>query len=251
MYAVVDGIRVKASPSMKGVCPVCQSEVISKCGEIKIWHWAHKVQDCDLWHENESKWHIDWKSKFPEEWREVTIGKHRADVKTEKLVLELQSSSISSEEIRERELFYGKMIWLVNAEDFWDNLRKYDHGGWSGFYWKWARKSWLEAKYPIVLDTSDGLFLVKKLGEDGRKGWGRWLTEKQFISMCCSTEIYNIDMKSEENAESGKVFFCNYCKKRFIGTLGLGGIYYRIPDNCEGTDDDLVEFTDTMERKSP
>ena len=118
---------------MRAICPVCKNEVISKCGEIITWHWAHKANDCDLWHENESDWHIGWKSRFPEECREVVIGKHRADVKTSKCVVELQSSSISSEEIREREIFYGDMIWLINAREFWDNLHIYDHGGWIGY----------------------------------------------------------------------------------------------------------------------
>ena len=48
---------------------------------------------------------------------------HRADIKTKAgLVLELQNSSISQRDIRRRELFYGNMIWLINAEIFKQNF---------------------------------------------------------------------------------------------------------------------------------
>ena len=55
---------------------------------------------------------------FPDDWQEVTIGNHRADVKTPHGVIEFQASSISSAEVQEREAFYGKMIWVVKADTF-------------------------------------------------------------------------------------------------------------------------------------
>lgn len=50
--------------------------------------------------------------------------KHIADIQTnEKVVIELQKSSISKPIIREREDFYGeKMLWLINGEEFKKNL---------------------------------------------------------------------------------------------------------------------------------
>jgi competence protein CoiA len=114
--------RVEAWPEGRANCPLCKSETIAKCGEIKVWHWAHKsVIDCDPWWEPESQWHLDWKKQFPIAWQEVIVGPHRADVKTPTgTVIEFQASSISTEKICEREAFYGSMKWVLRGEDFAD-----------------------------------------------------------------------------------------------------------------------------------
>ena len=42
-FALLNGERKKAVANLKGaVCQVCKAEVIAKCGDIKIHHWAHK-----------------------------------------------------------------------------------------------------------------------------------------------------------------------------------------------------------------
>ncbi|WP_269116830.1 competence protein CoiA family protein [Pseudomonas mediterranea] len=52
-YALVGGTRVQAEPKLRGVCPSCESEVISKCGKHVIWHWAHRSRSsCDPWWEH-------------------------------------------------------------------------------------------------------------------------------------------------------------------------------------------------------
>jgi len=51
--------KVRATPEVKGVCPICSCLVVAKCGEIKIWHYAHRNKDCDSWYEPETKWHLD------------------------------------------------------------------------------------------------------------------------------------------------------------------------------------------------
>ena len=101
--ALKNNKRVEASPGQTASCPVCGDDVVSKCGQVKVWHWAHKSADCDHWSEPESEWHKNWKNKFPIQWQEVVIGKHRADIKTPSKVIEIQASSISSSEIIERE----------------------------------------------------------------------------------------------------------------------------------------------------
>ena len=110
--------RIKHTPKAIGFCPSCGSSLIPKCGQILCWHWSHKTLDCDPWYEPESEWHRNWKSLFPDDWQEVTMGNHRADVKTPRGVVEFQASSISSTEVQEREEFYGKMIWVVKADMF-------------------------------------------------------------------------------------------------------------------------------------
>ena len=122
--------RIKPTFSgQRAFCPLCNGTIIGKCGDIYIWHWQHKYDlECDPWIEHETKWHRDWKSKFPEDCREVIIEKndekHIADVRNSKgIVIEFQNSPISTRSIEIREVFYDKMIWVINAEKFKENFK--------------------------------------------------------------------------------------------------------------------------------
>lgn len=121
-FATVNGTKTTPTPKLSGSCGFCNAEVISKCGSIKIWHWAHKSKlECDPWWENETEWHRNWKNKFPEHCQEridydEKNEKHIADVKTDEgWVLEFQYSLISPEERNSRNNFYKKLIWVVNG----------------------------------------------------------------------------------------------------------------------------------------
>jgi len=122
-FAIVNGEKAEAQPKAKGICPHCQSEMIAKCGRVKVWHWAHKGNPpCDPWWESETEWHREWKDKFPKEWQEIshidplTGEQHIADVKNPfGLVIEFQHSTIKLEERISREEFYKKMIWVVDG----------------------------------------------------------------------------------------------------------------------------------------
>ncbi len=122
-YALVDYKKVEATKGSTGICQVCGSELIAKCGEIKIHHWSHKSKrNCDVWWENETEWHREWKNRFPESWQEVILKdtktgeKHIADARTEDgLVLEFQYSHINAKEQESREHFYRKMVWVLNG----------------------------------------------------------------------------------------------------------------------------------------
>jgi hypothetical protein len=122
-YALVNGILVEPSPKLKGVCKSCEAVMIAKCGQHKLWHWAHKSRiHCDRWWEQETEWHRSWKDRFPKEWQEiihfdpVTNEKHIADVKTEHgQVIEFQHSLLEPEELKSREAFYGDLVWVVDG----------------------------------------------------------------------------------------------------------------------------------------
>ena len=121
-FALVDGKKTEATKGAKGICHSCGSELVAKCGEVKINHWAHKGnRNCDQWWENETEWHRSWKGKFPLEWQEVVHKddsgeKHIADVKTESgWALEFQHSLIKPEERRARNAFYPKLVWVVDG----------------------------------------------------------------------------------------------------------------------------------------
>lgn len=122
-FALVNGEREEPQKGLQGVCEICQSVLIAKCGDERIKHWAHKSKiPCDPWWENETEWHKKWKNLFPRDWQEKihtnssTGEKHIADVKTDKeLVIEFQYSAIKSDEIKSREAFYKNMVWVVDG----------------------------------------------------------------------------------------------------------------------------------------
>lgn len=121
-FAIVEEDRREAEPGLSAVCPVCGDPMIAKCGQHRVWHWAHRgIRVCDHWWESETEWHRAWKNQFPKDWQERIHTskdgeKHIADVKTERgIVLEFQHSFLKVEERESRELFYQNMAWIVNG----------------------------------------------------------------------------------------------------------------------------------------
>lgn len=205
LYALdSDGDKLEASPGAKGVCPECEREVIPKCGDITIWHWAHKKADSCSFGEGETEWHLHWKKLVVPAACEVKIGSHRADiVGNDGIVIELQSSPIDTYQIQDRERTYKNMVWLFEAVDFKQNLDLRNRDGYYTFRWKWPRKSQAYCKAPLYWDF--GFFgkgsrattieqheagpspvvemlRVKKLsGDTPCGGYGTALTKKGFI----------------------------------------------------------------------
>lgn len=73
----------------------------------------------------ETPWHKNWKLAFPPTYREISFPDkssgdlHRADVHTPcGTTLEFQNSPISLAELRSREAFYPKLIWILNGKKF-------------------------------------------------------------------------------------------------------------------------------------
>ena len=124
------------------------------------------------------------------------MGPHRADiVGADGNVIELQHSSISSEEIRVREAFYFKLIWLLDGSSFEENFLTRDHEDYVGFRWKHPRKCWLFAQRPLFIDFNGQILGVGALREyeDEEEnwwgkmvpktkvgGWGHWWTKEEF-----------------------------------------------------------------------
>jgi len=138
-FAIVEGERRAAAPNLKGECPGCGRPTLAKCGEVRIWHWAHKGHTlCDRWWESETEWHRAWKDLFPAAWQEILHPAedglvHIADVKTDEgWVLEFQHSYIDPTERRSRDAFYPKLIWvhdgLRRKRDKDNIIRAYNDG---------------------------------------------------------------------------------------------------------------------------
>ena len=118
MYAATASGRAEAAPGLQGTCPACGHPVRPRCGQVRIWHWAHHAHaDCDPWSEPMTEWHLGWQRAVPPERREVVMGPHRADIVTVSGgVVEIQHSPIPADVIGERETFYGdRMLWIFNC----------------------------------------------------------------------------------------------------------------------------------------
>ncbi len=190
---------IEASPNGKAVCPVCNEELIPKCGEINIWHWAHKHKiDCDSWAESETQWHLGWKRLFPQSQIEQVIVKdgvkHRADVLTKTgTVIEFQHSPISPQEIRERERFYQKVIWVFDirylfneapANEFFSESFEFFDKDEKTLFFNWKhRKKYIAFVKKAALDIGfDNIFIIQKMPTRYEYGVGLFYQKQQFIS---------------------------------------------------------------------
>jgi len=130
--SLVNNKKMEAFSGGRGICPVCGSVTIAKCGPRVMHHWAHyRSKDCDPWWENETQWHRDWKNNFPLECREISHTAkngeiHRADIKTPTgIVIEIQHSSMTDTERISREEFYKNLVWVVDGKVFIENFDIY------------------------------------------------------------------------------------------------------------------------------
>lgn len=156
-FANVDGEKRLPFPKGRGSCPCCGGQLIAKCGQIKTHHWAHESRDdCDTWSEPLGQWHLWWQNLVRPEFVEVAKGVHRADVVGNRgVVVELQHSPISTEDIAAREQHYGDMVWLIDATHRFD----YTKSGSRAFFTLGQTKHLDLCSKPVFLDF--GLDLVQ------------------------------------------------------------------------------------------
>ena len=206
LFAILDDKKIEPIPNTHATCPFCEEKVLSRCGKIKVWHWAHfKGNSCDPWYEPETPWHRKWKLTFGKEFTEIKIIKenswHVADVLTkEKVVIELQNPPIQKDIIRRREEFYGdRMIWLINGIKFKESffIKDFDDKShWWGlkhnncknregkkiFKWEYPRKSWEDARRHIFIDFHDETLFWIQRGMGTNTGVGKYISKQEFIS---------------------------------------------------------------------
>jgi competence protein CoiA len=161
--------------------------MVAKCGPRVIHHWAHAgTRNCDPWWENETQWHREWKSRFPENCREINhvapVGEiHRADIRTPTgIYIEIQHSSMTDAESQAREAFYGNLVWVVDGRPFqanfdlyhllpdpssdlakdvvWTKAQRGRNGANAGTFWRLSEN-------PHVPSGSSGMVLVRSYQE--------------------------------------------------------------------------------------
>lgn len=208
-----DGARVTPQPHARATCPACQTQVKAKCGSVNAWHWAHESADCDPWSEPETGWHAWWKSAFPDECQEVVRGCHRADIVTPSgIVLEIQHSTISAEDIEAREAHYGKrMMWVLDMREQRGNFDVRSRDGFHTFRWKHPRRSFNASNRMIALDLGGSIFVIKKLhAETPCGGWGKPMTIEAFLVALggygCNAWDVQLEWSRHRKARTGELW---------------------------------------------
>ncbi len=191
IYAIPHGEtkRQPPTPGASGSCPFCGSGVIAKCGRVNAWHWAHECrEDCDPWHDGETEWHRRWKRRFPKESTEKTLVwgdvRHIADLwLPNSIVVEFQHSPLTVEEIREREAFYGRMVWIFDVSDCRERFHFRRRDGYVTFRWKHPRKHIAFCRRVVYLDFGlRRLFRLMKVSEETPcGGWGRGVDVNSWV----------------------------------------------------------------------
>lgn len=204
-YALIGNQRLEASPKVAGICQGCGMPTVAKCGKMVLWHWAHKAgMHCDRWWEPESRWHRMWKDRFPPDWQEVCLlnsatgERHIADVRTPAgLVIEMQRSTIDPSEVRTRETFYQKMIWIVDGckNEFdpfnFSNMRSNrDEDGVVQFHWHGRSKlfhRWHSQK-PVFIDFGEahGFWRILHFDPSTNRGLAGIVSVGAFVSLASS-----------------------------------------------------------------
>ncbi|MGD9785936.1 MAG: competence protein CoiA [Hyphomicrobiaceae bacterium] len=173
-FALIDNERIRPSSGLIARCPACGGDMIAKCGQQRVHHWAHQGErDCDPWTEPETPWHRDWKNAFHPSCQEVILRapsgeKHIADVRTGRgLTIEFQHSHLRPDERAAREQFYKDMMWVVDGARLKRDLPRF-LSGFRGFRTVLHKglyitpnpqevfpSDWLHCKAPVFFDFKD------------------------------------------------------------------------------------------------
>lgn len=126
MLYAIDTDKKKVRPQeAKGIAkdPFSGYPVVSKVKETTSM-WIAADAPIDGWMLPDTEWSMQWRLKFPRELVEVIVdnqqeGKHIADVYTaDGMVLKFQHRFLDIKKMRERERFFGKMTWILNASSW-------------------------------------------------------------------------------------------------------------------------------------
>lgn len=223
-YALVNNEKREAEKGLLGICPSCSSELIARCGQVKVNHWSHKKAPlCDPWWENETEWHRSWKNLYPVDCQEVVLfdastkEKHIADVQTKDgLVIEFQHSKLDPLERMSREKFYKKMVWVVDGTRLKGDYKRFLNG--RSFINRTTKKNLYTVSNPAKCFPSD------------------WLESKVLVAFDFKgTEViryandfrYNIYILLPRNKNDIRLFLA-VPRHKFIEMTKLGGLirYY-------------------------
>lgn len=214
-FAKFNGKKTHASQVVSGVFGsdlwYTEYEVVACVGKYRqYWKYTGLKPELPNGYETETEWHAAWKEAIIDDSCEVVCGEnkeHRADIKSEQFVIEIQKSPIDGWAVIERNNFYKnltntRVIWIVNIETPWKQKRislKYVKDADDGRFeidWKYKWK-WVEE---ISVTTDTFLFLDFNVQNDKliyawtykNKMFGKWVSKLSFF------EKYLLTISKEE-----------------------------------------------------
>jgi hypothetical protein len=152
--------------------------MLARTGEVRIWHWAHRVAAPDCAAAGESAWHLAWKALGLDGTQEVRVGNRRADVLAPGgYAVEFQDWAIDPVALRAREDDWsgqGGMVWVFRADQqyaegrievkpslagFGDDLVKPENRATVDIRWSFAPARVRAARARAFVDIGDGELL--------------------------------------------------------------------------------------------
>lgn len=215
-FAKFNGIKTHARQVVSGSLGrdlwFNDKEVVACIGKYRqYWKYTDSQFKLPRGYEHETEWHSAWKYAVIDEACEVICGKnreHRADIKTDKFIVEIQKSPIDGRNVIERNNFYkdltgARVVWVVNIEEPWmgkrisTNLIKTEKDGrftidWK-YKWKWVKEISDTTDTLLFLDfnaKSDKLIYMwsfKDKISGSYKTFGKWVTKKSFFDIYLSS----------------------------------------------------------------
>lgn len=198
---LADGRLARGERGASGTCPGCGGKVYGREPDGVVRHWAHNPDPTGTQRRCDSdnamtEWHRRWLSRRTDlECIEVTRGDHRADViNAGGFVVEFQHSPIREDDVRDRESFWRKGVWVL------DGTGRDDEGCPRVTVWRhpdqspddpyrqirWPRPPHIlgHARWPLWVDLGDARGIVQLRDRKGREwsGHGWIVTTEWFIS---------------------------------------------------------------------
>jgi competence CoiA-like predicted nuclease len=138
----IDDLALGMLHSEEYFCPDCQEPVIYVSRSDRAGaHFRHQVEShcsydgdrtCKMYLNKKSDFHLTWQGLFPKKCLEVVIGSNRVDIyltsSDNNLVIEVQHSPISRQDLIKRENQYPNLWWifdLQNSKFTIEHLRTY------------------------------------------------------------------------------------------------------------------------------
>lgn len=202
-YALVHGEKTHIKDAERGLigndCWFPEYEVKACKGHyMQYWKYSEERPHLPEGYENETEWHAAWKHAVQDDFCEVVCGEnheHRADIRTQEFVIELQNSSISYDAAVARCKFYceltgHRVVWVINAYDAWKkkNLRvikdKINQSENLLVTWKYPKKWAVDIcrlkSTTVLLDINPTAFSLLLLWKHDQQLYGKWIRKEHF-----------------------------------------------------------------------
>ncbi len=206
-------------------CPYCGAPLITKKGDVRQHHFAHKSNHLcsDSWEQAKSydisTWHNEWQERFPKENQEIKLSfgetKHRADVLIGRTVVEFQHSIMPVKAFDDRNNFYFnlnyKVVWLFDLSDIIEsgNLTYCSENDGLRFSWNNPKKAF--NSYDVKTGCIDLFFQISNNDSD------------------CIIKVTDISDSGFENFMGSDLM----SKKQFLEYVGLSGGVCPAPDRTD------------------